>query len=245
MRTRIFILSLMVAGLGAWSQAVAQVTYNHDAAKMNQITVQEIGVGGLTPTFYYDALHRSYQRTAADKNKLSFRTLAGIAAYQQIEDAEQIDSALTKRAEIEALNVADRTGGALDVAWMAEGSKITAKMDDFQKNIDRIIGVGGTVTDKQRWTEYCNIFKTAIKATQDAYMPNAQRKREYLRIYEDISKKNDTLIAFLVSLDSKKKTSDMLAASLDIPDRKAEIAKNAHSRWKDSSERNTAKMIED
>lgn len=36
-------------------KAVAQsyVTYNHDATKMNQITVQEIGVGGLTPAFYY------------------------------------------------------------------------------------------------------------------------------------------------------------------------------------------------
>ena len=31
--------------------AQSYVTYNHDATKMNQITVQEIGVGGLTPTF--------------------------------------------------------------------------------------------------------------------------------------------------------------------------------------------------
>ena len=115
-------ITLIVFGMACFASSMtAQVSYNHDAAKMNQITVQEIGVGGLTPSLYYDAFHNSYQKTAASKNKLSFRTLAGISAYQQIEDAEKIDSALTKRAEIEALNIADRTGGALDLAWAAEG----------------------------------------------------------------------------------------------------------------------------
>ena len=42
--------------------AQSYVTYNHDAAKMNQITVQEIGSGGLTPAFYYDVFHKNYQR---------------------------------------------------------------------------------------------------------------------------------------------------------------------------------------
>ena len=52
------------------------VTNNHDEAKMNQITVQETGKGGLTPAFYYDAFHRSYQHSAASKNKLTYRSLA-------------------------------------------------------------------------------------------------------------------------------------------------------------------------
>ena len=58
------------------SSAQSYVTYNHDATKMNQITVQEIGVGGLTPAFYYDVFHNSYQKSAARKNKLGFRSLA-------------------------------------------------------------------------------------------------------------------------------------------------------------------------
>ena len=45
------------------SSAQSYVTYNHDATKMNQITVQEIGVGGLTPAFYYDVFHNSYQKS--------------------------------------------------------------------------------------------------------------------------------------------------------------------------------------
>lgn len=239
-------ITLIVLGMACFASSMtAQVSYNHDAAKMNQITVQEIGVGGLTPSLYYDAFHNSYQKSAASKNKLSFRTLAGISAYQQIEDAEKIDSALTKRAEIEALNIADRTGGALDLAWAAEGDKVSNKLMDFKKNIDRIVTAGGSASDRTYWTEYYNIYQTAIKATRDAYMPNAQRKKEYLRIYEDLCQKNETLVSFIASTNNRYKTSQMLAATLTIPDHKAEIAKNAHGRWKDSSERNTSKTIEE
>lgn len=81
-----------LCGLTLCFNASAQgyVSYNHDAAKMNQITVQEIGSGGLTPAFYYDALHNSYQKTAAKKNKQFFRTMAGVSAYQQVDVADSI-----------------------------------------------------------------------------------------------------------------------------------------------------------
>ena len=101
------------------SSAQSYVTYNHDATKMNQITVQEIGVGGLTPAFYYDVFHNSYQKSAARKNKLGFRSLAGVSSYQQVDVADSIKTYLTQRAEIEALNVADRQ---IDIAWLAEGN---------------------------------------------------------------------------------------------------------------------------
>ena len=54
-------------------------------------------------------------KTAAQKNKLTYRSAAGMEAYQQTDEAEKLDSALVKRAEVEALNIADRTGGALDL----------------------------------------------------------------------------------------------------------------------------------
>ena len=100
--------ALCLCGLTLCFNASAQgyVSYNHDAAKMNQITVQEIGSGGLTPAFYYDALHNSYQKTAAKKNKQFFRTMAGVSAYQQVDVADSIKASLTQRAEIEALNKA-------------------------------------------------------------------------------------------------------------------------------------------
>ena len=226
--------TVMIAMASVTLQVNAQsyVTYNHDDAKMNQITVQETGAGGLTPAFYYDVFHNSYQKSAAAKNKLSFRSLAGVAAWQQIEDADSIEASLKKRAEIEALNVADRQ---IDIAWLAEGTKLTNKLDDFQSNINRIIGAGGTFNDKERWNNYYNIFQCAIKATQDAYMPNAQRKKEYLAIYSDICKENETLIKYLVQLNSKAKTAELLSATSNRQNHNGAIATAAHNRWRDAS----------
>lgn len=231
--TKIF-SAVMIAMASVTLQVNAQsyVTYNHDDAKMNQITVQETGAGGLTPAFYYDVFHNSYQKSAAAKNKLSFRSLAGVAAWQQIEDADSIEASLKKRAEIEALNVADRQ---IDIAWLAEGTKLTNKLDDFQSNINRIIGAGGTFNDKERWNNYYNIFQCAIKATQDAYMPNAQRKKEYLAIYADICKENETLIKYLVQLNSKAKMAELLSASSTRQNHNGAIATAAHNRWRDAS----------
>lgn len=214
------------------SHAQSYVTYNHDDAKMNQITVQEIGAGGLTPAFYYDVFHNSYQKSAAAKNKLGFRTLAGVAAWQQIEDADSVETAMKKRAEIEALNIADRQ---IDIAWLAEGNKIESKLNDFQNNINRIVSAGGTFNDKERWTEYYNIFQTSIKETKDAYMPNAQRKKEYLAIYADICKQNETLIAYIVQINNHKKTEELLSATNNRTSHKSEFATAAYNRWRSSA----------
>ena len=212
--------------------AQSYVTYNHDKSKMNQITVQETGTGDLTPAFYYEVFHNSYQKSASAKNKLSFRSLAGVSAWQQIEDADSVKASLEKRAEIEALNVADRQ---IDVAWLAEGTKLTNKLNNFQDNINRIVGAGGTINDKERWNNYYNIFQCAIKATQDAYMPNAQRKKEYLAIYADICKENETLIKYLVQLNNKAKTAELLSATGVRQNNNGAIATAAHNRWRDAS----------
>lgn len=225
-------LCVLLFGFFFNSHAQSYVTYNHDDAKMNQIMVQEVGAGGLTPAFYYDVFHNSYQKSAAAKNKLGFRTLAGVSAYQQIEDADSIEACLTKRAEIEALNIADRQ---IDIAWLAEGSKIEGKLSDFQNNINRIIGAGGSFNDKERWTDYYKIFQCAIKETKDAYMPNAQRKKEYLAIYADISKQNKTLISYLVQLNNRKKTAELLSATNSRTSHKSDFATAAYNRWRSSA----------
>lgn len=210
-------------------------TYNHDASKMNQITVMEIGTGSLRPELYYTLLHNSYSKSAAVKNKLGFRSQAGASAYMQVDLAEQIDSALTNRAKIEALNVADRQ---IDIAWQTEGSKIEKVMQSFIDNINRIVPAGGTPTDRTRWTEYYKVYQTAIKATQQAYMPNSQRKKEYLRIYEDVAKQNDLLVRYLVTINSRTDVAQALNASFTKVNRNGEIAKQAQRRWKGSSSSN-------
>ena len=180
---------------------MSYVTYNHDAAKMNQITVQEIGAGGLTPAFYYDVFHRSYQKTAASKNKLTYRSLAGVSGWQQVEDADSVKGSLEKRA---------------------------------QGNINRIIGAGGNFKDKERWENYYGMFQCAIKATQDAYMPNAQRKKEYLAIYADICKENETLVKFIVQLSHRTRTKSLLEATGSRPNHNGVHASSAFSRWRNA-----------
>ena len=173
---------------------------------------------------------------SASKNKLSFRTLAGVESYQQVDLADSIQASLTQRAEIEALNIADRQ---IDIAWLAEGSKVNKKLSDFEKNINRIISTGGTANDKTRWNEYYKIFQTAIKATQDAYMPNAQRKRQYLAIYADIEHQNEILIAYLIQLSNRSKTASLLSARLNRRTDVASHATEAFSRWRDAGQLNS------
>ncbi|MEZ3599029.1 MAG: DUF5045 domain-containing protein [Paramuribaculum sp.] len=213
----------------ALSASAQRITYNHDNAKMNQITVQETGAGSLTPDLYYQTLHNRYRRTASAENKMSFRTMAGISASQQIREAEKIDSSMVKRAEIEALNMADRQ---VDLAWISEGRKIESRLEDFQRNINRLVTAGGQNAHVSLWREYYNKFTTAVTAIKQAYMPNSQRKKEYLRIYTDIAEANENLLRFLVQLHGRGETSRLLTASYTRPDRRGEIARVAMNRWR-------------
>ena len=222
---------LSMAAMTATTAFAQSVTYNHDSSKQNQITVMETGGGSLTPEFYYWMLHNSYRKSAAEKNKLGFRTLAGINLYNQVDDAEKIDSALTKRAEIEALNVADRQ---IDLAWLAESSKINGQLDKMKANIGHIIPTGGTVNDKRRWEELYNMYRCAVKATKDAYMPNAQRKKEYLRIYSDLTMQNETLLKYLVQINTQSRTASLLAATNDRVVHKGNVISDAKSRWQEN-----------
>ena len=222
------ILTMTVAITATVSSFAQSVTYNHDSSKKNQITVMETGGGSLTPELYYWTFHNSYKKSAASKNKLGFRTTAGINLYNQVPDAEKIDSALTKRAEIEALNVADRQ---IDLAWKAEGCMINRQLDKMQANINHIVPTGGSIEDRKRWQELYDMFQCAVKATRNAYMPNAQRKVEYLRIYADIAKQNETLVKFLVQCNMQSNTNDLLAATYEKNINKGGIVGDARSRW--------------
>lgn len=210
-------------------------TFNHDEAKMNQITVMETGVGSLTPSLYYEGLHEKYTEDAARRNKLTRRSDAGIAAYTQKDNAQAVDSAMARQGRIETLNVADRSGGALDAAWAAEGGRITRKMEDFQKNIDRIQEAGGSAADRNRWQEQYDMLRFAIEATQEAYMPNAERKKSYADIMSDLQKRNETLVRYLVQLQSRRRTSQLRSARSAHQVDKSQVTSGAMGRWKAGS----------
>lgn len=231
------LLKSLLIGCGLFGSLYANAqttyfTYNHDETKLNQITVQEIGAGSLTPEYYYKALHRSYLKSARSRNKIQYRTLAETAAYQQINDADSVETSMKKRSETEALNMADRQ---IDLAWLTEGSKINSKLESFETNINRIVRAGGSFSDKERWVEYLNIYKNSIHVTQKAYMPNSQRKKEYLAIYADLCQKNDMLVLYLAHLCKMAQTDQLLSATYTKPDHRKAIATAAHNRWRSSS----------
>ena len=222
---------LVVTAITAMHTAYAQyATYNHDSPKQNQITVMETGTGALTPEIYYTLLHKNYKKTAAAKTSCrSGRWPVSISTTKRTK-REAIDSALVKRAEIEALNVADRQ---IDLAWIAEGDKVNGQMERFKHNIDRILTAGGSPDDRERWTEYYHVYQCAINATQEAYMPNAQRK-EYLRIYEDIVRQNEILVTYLAQRQNASLTKELLGATGNqLPDKES-IIRDAVGRWNEA-----------
>ena len=228
-RNILIILTLLLPFFHAGAQ---YVTYNHDETKMNQVTVMETGAGDLTPALFYSVVHNKYYQTAAETNKLRYRSEAAAHGSVQVGISEQVDTSLTKRAEVEALNMADRQ---VDLAWQAEGPKIQFRLESFNRNIERLSEAGGNAGDITLWQERYNLFQTAINAIRNSYMPNAERKKEYLAIYRDITERNNTLIAYIVTVDSRERTKDHLEATLERPNRNAEIASEARGRWKETS----------
>ena len=228
-RNILIILTLLLPFFHAGAQ---YVTYNHDETKMNQVTVMETGAGELTPALFYSVVHNKYYQTAAETNKLRYRSEAAAHGSVQVGISEQVDTSLTKRAEVEALNMADRQ---VDLAWQAEGPKIQSRLESFNRNIERLSEAGGNAGDITLWQEHYRLFQTAISAIRNSYMPNAERKKEYLAIFRDITERNNTLIAYIVTVDSRERTKDHLEATLDRPNRNAEIAAEARGRWKETS----------
>lgn len=245
MRTTILVTGLFLLAVPVGFAQGVQMTYEHDDAKMKQVTVMESGMGALTPEWYYNTLHENYGKSAASKNKTLFRTTAGINLYNQKDMAERIDSVLVKRAAVEALNIADRSGGALDLAWSTEGPKVSGKMSDYLTNVNKIRETGGSREEYDYWLQYYNVYTCAIRSTQDAYMPNAQRKREYLKIYDDVTRKNELLVGYLVRISNSRKVDEMLnQATQNLTASKPDIVRAAMSRWKASGMRTNTRPIE-
>ena len=207
-------------------------TYFHDASVMNQFTVAETGVGSLMPDAYYATLHNRYRQEAYTTGKQEFRTQLLLLLHQEVPYAEAIDSIHRYRAEIEALNMAERTPGVSDVAWQMEKDKITKKQDVFKKNIDQITRVGGSSTDRSDWLAIYRSIDCGLQAVRDAYLPMSMRKREYLAIYKDLVKYNSALCQYLNQL---KHCKDLNCEAVKPDTVSVEnVARNAYSRWKNT-----------
>ena len=214
--------------------SIGAQTFNHDGAVMRQYTVAEEGIGSLSPDWYYELFHEEYSSWAKKKNKLAARWWMYNSIHQELGYAEQIDSSLTRRAKIEAMHIADCTGGILDVAWLSEKEKITKKQEAFKKNIGRILTRGGSYADKRYWEEIYNCLSQSVNAIRDAYMPNMKRMAAYQSIYKDLVQRNNELVCMLCKWQGLKVTQDMSEGSPVGKANTKTAVRAAFTRWKQS-----------
>lgn len=209
------------------------MTYNHDASKMGQIQVMELGAGVLTPDLYYSITHSGYKKGAksATSVKNTLRMAANIASMPQVEYADSIKADLEGRAKVEATNIADRQ---IDIAWLTEGERIQAKLRAFKSNIGSLNGK--TCSEEITAWEYLGkMYDFAIKTTKKAYMPNSERQKQYLAIYDEITTTNDNLLLRIRYLVTKRQADNIVAAMTQFHHRVSENATASYNRWRNSA----------
>lgn len=213
--------------------ASGQMTKIHEEPIMQQFLTMETGAGALTPRFYYDMLHRKYQRTANAENKQVFRLRMKARVADEKAYADSIDSVMSRRAKAEAMNILDRTP-AMDMAWTAEKGKIEGKLEIFQRNVNNVLPCGGTPEDYREWKNIYNCIQTAIKVTRESYQDLGRKKKEYMAIYRDIVRRNYQLTQKLLAWNGVRKAREMSRNSKS-PQRLSSVSTTAYdalNRWK-------------
>ena len=232
------ILGLLMAVVCAIQTFAQTMTYNHDASKCGQIQVMELGAGALTPDWYYSVMHHSYKQGAknATSVKNTLRMATNVASLPQVEYADSIKADLESRAKVEAANIADRE---IDMAWLTEGEKIQSKLWAFKSNIGNLNG--RTRNDEiTEWNNLASMYDFAIKATRNAYMPNSERQKQYLAIYDELTASNDQLLARIRFLATKNQADKLVATMANFRHRTSENATASYNRWRDSADKGGA-----
>lgn len=225
--------------LSAWMTTIAlssfgqSMTYNHDASKMGQIQIMELGAGALTPDWYYSVTHNSYKKgaKAATSVKNTLRMATNVASLPQVEYADSIKTDLEGRAKIEAANIADRE---VDLAWLTEGEKIQSKLWAFQSNIGSLNGKA-PLAEISAWEDLVKMYEFAIKTTKKAYMPNSERQKQYLAIYDELTSSNDHLLLRIRYLATKSQADKLVTAMARFQHRVNENATASYNRWRNSA----------
>lgn len=209
------------------------MTYNHDASKMGQIQVMELGAGSLTPDLYYSITHSGHKKgaKAATSVKNTLRMAANVASMPQVEYADSIKADLEGRAKVEATNVADRQ---IDIAWLTEGEKIQTKLRAFKSNIGSLNGKTRS-EEITAWEDLVKMYDFAIKTTKKAYMPNSERQKQYIAIYDEITASNDNLLLRIRYLATKNQANNIVAAMTRFHHRVSENATASYNRWRNSA----------
>ena len=84
------------------------------------------------------------------------------------------------------------------------------------------------------------MYDFAIKATRNAYMPNSERQKQYLAIYDELTASNDQLLARIRFLATKNQADKHVATTAKFRHRTTEHATASYNRWRDSADKGGA-----
>ena len=110
----------------------------------------------------------------------------------------------------------------------------------FKNNINGLVGKTNN-QEISSWQELGGMYDFAIKTTKKAYMPNSERQKQYIAIYQEITKMNDALLLRVRFLATKNQTDRLLAAMSRACHRVGENATAASNRWRDAALKGSGK----
>ena len=90
-------------------------------------------------------------------------------------------------------------------------------------------------TEIDAWSELSSIYDLAIKTTKKAYMPNSERQKQYLAIYDEIVASNDNLLLRIRYLATKNQADKLVATLARFQHRVNENAIAGYNRWHDAA----------
>lgn len=217
--------------------AQSNVTMIHNKSIMQQFLFMETGAGALEPRAYYNFFHKSYANNPIYiGGKLGYRTTYFALLAKERAAAKNTDSILKSRAKEEAKNLLNRKPGATDLAWTMEKGKIEGIQNIFQRNINKIMLLGGSRDSYLYWKHTYNMLQASLNETRDCYMDLGSRKTEYLAIYKDLVKKNQDLVKTLRQLAGIQSAKSLLGqrGTLKMHSSLKTIVYDAFDRWRNS-----------
>lgn len=223
-------LALFCPGYTMMGQAVT-FTYNHDASKMNQFTVQETGVGNLTPAVYYNVAHKKYSETAHETNKSTYRAQVAVSTELQTVMADSLKNYLEDRAEVEAMNILDRE---VDIAYSNWQPKLSSRIAEARELTVWLTGIIGPGQEEiTNWGELWNQYEYSIGVVHNAYLANSEKEKMYISIYNELTSWGNQLAARYKQAKFQQAANDLLSGDVvEVKRNTKDAAIAAFNKWR-------------
>lgn len=78
------------------------------------------------------------------------------------------------------------------------------------------------------------MYDFAIKTVRKGYMPNSERQKQYLAIYDEVTASNDKLILRVRFLATKQRADRIVTSLARFQHRVGENSTAAYNRWRDN-----------